>query len=213
MKKIWCILLLIMLLLPYAPFQAIAEGVMIIGQENDTMFSLGGETELKPNETVKVDGEYAISYIASAVHGPNKSNNGYYWVILKSKENGASVERFDFPVGTHTSGYIVFKLTNRSTQNVNWLKRVKCTVIFDDQYVFDTLATQTNPNQTASTGKTGYDSTVAVDIEPLEAVYISFFFSVPYLVRDSSKSLVAYVSIDEDMYAIDLRKTLQIDDI
>ena len=209
MKKMLSIILAVVLLLSCLPFGALAEGVTIIGGSGGNEPTFGGEQELKPGEKIKVDGDYSIAFLKCTMNGQNRILNGNYYSYLTSKENGAARVRFEHPVGTHTPAELVVTLTNRSKQNVNWQKRVKCTIVFDDQYTFDTLATQWNPNQTDSNGKS-CDSTDFVDIEPLVSVDVGFIFAVPYIVRDSSKPLVAYVSVGQDTYAIDLRKNMEI---
>lgn len=211
MKKVLLIFLVGVMLLSNIPFGVLAEGVTIIGGENNNSeVSFGGEQELKPGDKIKVDGEYSIEFASAQISGVNSIQNGSYYVYLTSKENGAEKVRFEHTVGTHTPGQVKVTITNRSKQSTNWLKRVKCTIIFDDLYTFETLATQYNPDQVSSDGSK-VRSTDAVDAEPLMAMDISFVFAVPYIVRDSSKPLVAYVSVDNDTYAIDLRKNMVID--
>lgn len=210
MKKTFSIILATFLLLSSLLCNALAEGVTIIGSgDNGNETCLGGEQELKPGDKIKVDGEYSITFSQCTMNGQNRILNGRYYTYLTSKENGAVLVRYEHQVGTHTPAELVITLTNRSKQSVNWQKRVKCTVIFDDLYTFDTMATQWNPDQTDSNGNT-CDSTDFADIEPLVSVDIGFIFAVPYIVRDSDRPLVAYVSVDNDTYAIDLRKNMVI---
>lgn len=209
MKQLIAFVLALSLLLGMT---AAAEGVTLINTDSNTASSLGGETELIPGETIKVDGDYSISFASAKIYSNTALAADWHFVYMESKENGAETVRFESPVGTHTAGRLRIKLINRSKENVNWLDRVKCTIVYDDLYSFDTLAVQYNPDQTRSDGKTGYGSTVAVDAEPLMAIEVGFLFSVPYAVRDYDGSLIAYVTIDQDTYAVDLRSCMEIDD-
>ena len=209
MKRIIAFLLMMCCLTIASPNYSLAEGVTIIGQDTSAQNTFRGETELKPGETIKVAGAYSIAFSWCTINGKNKILRGSHYIYLTSKENGASCVRFEHPVGTHAPGELAVTLINRSKQNVNWLKHVKCTVVYDETYSFDTIVTQWNPDQLDADGDT-CDSTEAVDVEPLVSVDIGFIFALPYIVRDSSKSLVAYVSVDQDVYSIDLRKYMEI---
>lgn len=203
-------LLLVVTLLALGGMTVFAEGVIVIGETNNTTNSYGGETELKPGSKIKVDGEYTISLAdpAAKCFSKEKDLSGYSVGYLTTKEDGSASDSVFGPVGTHTVLRIFVSLTNRSKQETNWLKRVKCDVVYDEQYTFETLAVQYNPDQTNYEGETGYASIEARPTEPLVSMTVGFFVSVPYIVRDSNKPLWAYITIDNDVYAVNLREVM-----
>ena len=209
MKRILAILLTIALL---SCGSVLAEGVTVIGENNSFTSAYGGETELKPGNKIKVDGDYTISLSDGGVmcYSKEKDLSGYGVGYLTTKENGSASKSMRGPIGTHTVLRVHLSLTNRSKQETNWLKRVKCDVVYDERYTFETLAVQYNPDQTDYEGRTGYSSIEARPAEPLVTMNVSFFVSVPYIVRDSDKPLWAYITVDNDVYAVNLREVMVI---
>ena len=122
MKRILTAFLIAALILGAVGPSAMAEVVIIEG-DNGAEWMFGGETELTRGEKVKVDGKYSITYERGFCFADEMIFAGRYLGVLTSKENGATVERYGFPIGTHTAGCVVTTMTNRSKQNINWLKR------------------------------------------------------------------------------------------
>ncbi len=207
MKKSYTAMMLALLMLLVPAFSAYAEGTVIIGQQESEQSTLGGETELKVGQVEKVSDAYSIEYKETRWFTDEKLQAGWYFFYLTSQENGAPRVRYEHPVGTTTPVCMYFTYTNRSKQNVNVLKCVKAQLVFDDHYVFETMPLQLNPDQVAADGEP-CSSSSAVDIEPLVSVRLEFLTHVPFIVRDSDKPLVLYLTIDDsDVYAIDIRNT------
>ncbi len=210
MKRMLLIILLTVLLLTSAA------SVDVLAEETASVTTNGNELrpteakELKPGDKIKVDGNYSISFIPGMVLSDDMIKSRNHFSYLTSKENDVPVSVHLFPIGTHTPGAIGIELTNRSKEDTNWLKRVKCVLVYDGQYTYETMALQHNPNQTNQNKWDNIASTVAVDTEPLVSVEVSFLFSVPFIVRDSVESFVAIISLDDDVYAVDLRHNLQV---
>lgn len=208
-KRVTLLLAIVLLICAVAP--ALAEGITIISAGSSSTSPYGGEIELKPGDIIKVDGDYSITL--SAAHCLSKDSNlsGKYIAYLTTKEDGSPYASLRAPAGTHTLLRIYINLTNRSNEETNWLRRVKCDVVYDELYTFETLAVQYNPNQTGADGETGYSSIEARPTEALMSVQVSFFTAVPYIVRDSDKSLWAYITLDDDVYSVNLREVLVLD--
>jgi len=168
------------------------------------------EQELLPGERIRESGSHAVTFDNAAWFSDTHILEGYWYPYLDSRENGAPRLRYYWPVGTHTPAMIDIEYTNMTKEKVSALDNVKCRIVYDDLYEFDTFATQLNPNQTADDGKS-WPSIDAVPVEPLITVTLRFFASIPLAVRDSSKPLVAYVTINDDaVYTVDLREYIEL---
>lgn len=211
MKKVLEIFLLLALL-SCGYLNAMAQEVTIIGENNDSSNFYGGATELKPESKIKVDGNYTISLNENGAKCFSRDDDlsGNWIGYLTSKEDGSSSVSVFRPVGTHTVLRVHINLINRSKQETNWLKRVKCDVVYDDRYVFETMPVQYNPDQKDDNDYVGYASIEARPAEPLVSMHIGFFVSVPYIVRDSDKPLYAYITVDDDVYTVNLRDLMVI---
>lgn len=191
---------------------ALAEvtGITVIGGEQRNT-SYGGE-ELAPGNPIKVDGNYRIEYLkADALSRADQCKGGKYG-YLTTTENKAKLQYFlDFGYGTHAPMYVRLKFTNFTMEETSLLERVDAQVVYDDLYEFyPAVKLQHNPDQTTSAGETDWASTVGVEVEPLVAVDFAFLVSVPLVVLETNKPLVMNVTIDNDVYTINLRDSLVI---
>lgn len=203
MKRFWTIVLALLMLTMAA--SALGEGTVIIGQGASQGFD-----ELKVGESIRVKGEYKLELLDAYAWGDARIRS-MRWTYLDSAENGAKQHYWEFPLGTHTYMAFHVEMTNLSMEEVNFLDRVKCQIVYDDQYVFDTTPMQLNPDQTNDAGKTGHVSIVARKMEPLEGTKVRIVCNVPYIVRDSNKPLKAYFTVDDSMtYEVNLRDILVI---
>lgn len=194
-------------------------GVQILDSQDNQMQSLGvqiidgtetpllnNQDELKPGEKIKQSGNYAIEFTNAIMRTDETLQHGFWIVYLDSKEDGAEEHRFQYPIGTHMPTSINFVFTNMAMDETELLRRVKCELVYDEKYVFDSMAVQENPNQPTSEGWVGPMSTVGRPVEPLVSVDLSFFVAMPIPIRDSDKPLVARLIIDgSDIYEINLR--------
>ena len=211
MKRGILILLVAMLLASAVLPAGLAEVIVIMPDQGSKEGTQMGEGEvLQPGTPIKVDGDYSIEFDGALILADELLYQNGYFSYVDSRENGAPLLRYDYPVGTHTTGVVGFVLTNRTKKNVNFFDRVKCTLIYDDIYTFDTFAYQHNPDQVVEGGRTDIGSIDAVDIEPLISVNYGFAFAVPYVVRDSSAPLIARICVDDDVYTVDLRQNMQV---
>jgi len=205
MKKLLAILLAVALCCS----AALAEGVQIIAMGNGEMS--GEYQELKPGESIKKDGDYKIAFVEAEIMTLEyqSRDGGWWWGYLKTTESGTDTSLYsDYPIGTHTPLFFRCSFTNYSMETVSLLKRIQCSVVFDDKYIFDKNATwQYNPDQVNSDGKKR-PSVIGVDIEPLIRTDFVCIINIPWAVFESDKPLVAYVSIDDDVYAINIRDNL-----
>lgn len=180
--------------------------------ESITIGGSVGEQELLPGERIRESGSYAVAFEDAHWFSDAYILEGHWPAYLDSRENGAPLLRYYWPVGTHTPAAIDIEYTNMTMEKVSALDNVKCRIVYDDLYEFDTFATQYIylPSQTANNGRS-WPSIDAVPVEPLITVTLRFYASIPLAVRDSSKPLVAYVTINDDaVFTVDLREYIEL---
>lgn len=208
MKKLFSLLLVLTLLCG----SAMAEmGVVIIGGSEASSQVSEGEV-LVVGKPVKVDGNYRVELVEANARSMADQCKGNRYGYLADTENKSAMHFYlDFGYGTHAPMYVKLRFTNFKMENTALLERVDCKVVFKDEYEFGpAMKLQHNPDQTASDGVVGWGSTVGVEVEPLLAVDFGFLVSVPLVVLESNEPLVMYVTIDNDVYTIDLRENLVI---
>jgi len=197
---LWMMILALML----SP-ACLAESVILIGSD-----ASGSEQELVVGERIKEDDNYYLRLNGANWPTDEELIKAYSYIYLESTENGAALCSYSYPVGTHAPMIINLEFTNVSTEETEALDRIQCRVVFDDEYAFDTIILQTNPDQTGSDGNIGHPSTQGVKVEPLIKVVISALTSFPLAVRESDAPLTAYFTIDENLvYTVNLREVIQ----
>ena len=206
MKRCLGWVLILGILLGVLSMSALAEVVIITPENQENETGLGDGVELKPGEKIKEPKNYAIEYIGARFRSDDNLNDGCWIGYFTSAESGIDTQSFEYPVGTHMPVSVNYAFTNMMTEDTELLKRVRCQIVYDGKYVFDTVPMQVNPNQLTSDGKSGYASTVGVPVEPLVSVGVRVFASLPIPIRDSDRPLVAVLTIDgTDVYETNLR--------
>lgn len=200
MKRIPAFILLALLLTYCLPMTGMAS------ESDDKQY-----IEIAKGEEVTRKGEYTIGYPYALCYKQSSVQEGNYFGYFDSVESGVDTLIWNFPVDTHTPFVVSIQFTNLTNAKVKLITKTKCTVVYDGKYEYKTVTMQINPNQKTSNGREGFSSTVGVPVDPLYAVTLCFFTNVPVMVRDTSRPLVAYISIDDITYSVNLRPILQQD--
>ena len=129
---------------------------------------------------------------------------------MDSIQNKAKVNYLNYSKSRETSGTLRITLLNLSCESINWLNHIKCTIVYNNVHTYDVIMGQKNPGQIAANGNTDIISTKAVETEPLNSAGVSFLFVIPKEVRDSEKPLIAYITIDDDIYILNMRDNMKI---
>ena len=223
MKKAILALTIVTILFATLPVYAEDIQIQVIGaseEANRNQDSYIGDGEaLSVGEKYKVDGNYSVEYESSFWGSDDTLRQGFFIGYVESKENDVDAKDYVYPIGTHTPTQINILFTNMSKNDTEVLERVSCKLIYDEEYIFDTMAVIYNPNQTVngeldgyeSSGMTGYPSTEGLPVEPLVTVSVAFISAIPLAVRDSDKPFFAQLTIDgTDIYSINLRDTIEL---
>ena len=207
MRKLLAFFVALFIMIPTAT-NADTTGIIISG-DSSLYNEYYGAVDITPGETIKQAGNYSLTLLNSYCLSDSMIQDGLYFVYLTTLASGGECERWQYKRGVQTPLYIGIECTNRSNENTNWLNRIKCVLVYDDKYTFDvSFVTQWNLGQTDKDGKKR-SSIVAIDTEPLMKGECAFSFNVPLIVRDSTKPLVAFITVDDtDTYRIDVRSSM-----
>lgn len=166
---------------------------------------------LSVGEEVREEGNYSIEIREALSDGDDFIKEGNFMSYLTTEEDGGELKPFEWKVGTYAPLGVYINFTNLSKTNTDPTKRVECKIFYDDNYEYTTIPLIYNPDQMTEDGLLGYSSTKARPVEPLITVKMGFKTAVPFIVRDSDKDLVAYLTIDKkEVYTVNLRSILEI---